>query len=165
MKGGAGERGSQRWVEMFESSTNGALCQKLTSTTAAPSGLKQGSGVPLEGPRLPPPFCLSPRVGSSRPCPLVDAGASLGGGGWGRRTGPGLAWRLPAATHVWCFWKSDLNAPTPALTPAHSSPGKGADMCTRIEGYRRARAHSPLLKSPQGHLRKMGCPGLGKRGD
>lgn len=119
--------------------------------------------------RLPPPFChlpsaLAPESGPPDPAHWVQEPP---GGGGGRGPGPGLAWpgtRLPAETHIWCFWKSDLNSPTPALTRVHSSPGKGAVMCMRSGGCKSARTHTPLLKSPQGHLRKMGCPGLGKPG-
>lgn len=158
---------------MFESSTNGALWTgskgpsetngggHAAFTTAAASGLKQGPGVPPEGP--PAATSLLPQPWS-RVLQTLPTGCRSHLAGEG---GVGLAWpgtRLPAATHIWCFWKSDLNSPTPALTPVHSSPGKGADMCMRSGGYRSARTHTPLLKSPQGHLRKMGRPGLGKPG-
>ena len=127
-------------MEMFESSTNGALWtgSKGPSETnvhhAPPPPIRPQTG---SSGRTSAATCLLPQPQSWVLQALPTGCMShLGGGG---RTGPGLAWRLPAATHVWCFWKSDLNAPTPALTPAPSSPGKGADVCKRIEGYRRAR--------------------------
>ena len=141
-------------MEMFESSTNGALWTgsqgpsetngggHAVSATAAPSGLRQGPGVPPGGPPAATSLLPQPQSRSSSPCPL-GAGATCGG-----RAGPGLAWpgtRLPAATRVWCFWKSDLNAPAPAITPAHSSPGKGVDMSVRPceAADTGARAHTP----------------------
>ncbi|XP_027375046.1 voltage-dependent calcium channel gamma-4 subunit isoform X1 [Bos indicus x Bos taurus] len=129
---------------MFESSTNGALWTgskgpsetngggHAAFTTAAPSGLKQGPGVPPEGPPaatslLPQPWS---RVLQTLPTGCRSHLAGEGGGG--------LAWpgtRLPAATHIWCFWKSDLNSPTPALTPVHSSPGIYKGHCFRINHF------------------------------
>lgn len=57
---------------------------------------------------------------------------------------------LPAVTHIWGFWKSDLNSPT--LTPIRSSPSKGTDMYTGGKKGHPPQTHH-TLKSPQGRLR------------
>lgn len=111
------------------------------------------------------PFSLSPKVwvlpGPAGHLEELPLGAEPPG--CGRRVAG--AWLglqcLPAVTHIWGFWKSDLNTPTPTLTPIHSSSGKGTDTYTGKRGT----PHTHTLhiwKSPQGRLRGAECPGLGK---